>query len=404
MPGIEVFWCNKCKALMRGKDISSGPGPDGGQLVEARCVVCEAKVYKSIYPEPVEENLTPETETGLPHGSQKPHGGYPDRPSAQLWAVFISSVEAILPETMRQNAARVASLLWYEHTTVEQRRAFIKEFEERGTVSIPVEDLRFGRSNPEIRMNPHPISVDAKKVLAKLADYFWAGKRCIASVYDWDFTVQVETQWNKPRDIGAIRLFANGIELALLTVDHPSGSFGLSLFDGLFYSHRRFKSLVKEPSLVIVGSLMLLLERAPVKGLGTLSYKKGILSHSSSKWDTAEPFFMHIPFKSVKSGPLLRITKVELPTEKGLSELPVMDIERVQKKLEAKTEEYTRYIEALYEGDPEAAKAEPLDPLQVARLKGDEDYEKLLMVRDMLLRDEEEVPEDLLLSVLKPAD
>lgn len=401
---VEVFWCSKCKALMRGKDTTSGPGPDGSILLEARCVTCGGKVYKAVYPEPVEEVIVPSSESELPHGSQRSLGGYPDRPSAPLWAVFVKAVSENLPESMQGNCARVASLVWYEHMTVEQRAALIKEFEETGAVTVPLEDLRFGRKNPalEVRTNPHPLNADAKEVLSKLVDCFWKAKPARTSVYGWQLRVVVERRYHLPREISRIRLVADTVVIADLEFISRDAHFELTLFDGLMYSHKSFRSLVKDPSLVIVGALILLMKRAPVRRLGTLTYKNGILAGKPHHWYGSDPLIIGIDLSQFTGGPLRDINTLELPHERQRSKLPVPDLEKIQRKLEAKTEEYSKYIEAFYEGDPEAAKGGGLDPLAVARLKGDDEYEQLLMVRDMLLSDSE-VPKDLVVAALKPS-
>lgn len=403
MTTADAFYCTKCKGLVRGVNGAASPGPDGTTFFKAECVVCKATVHKVVYPnEAADGQLAPKAE--LAHDSRRNLGGIPERPSMLLWASFIKALSEILPEDMRANTPRTASLLWYNYMTYDQKKAAIQEFEATGKVTIPLEQLRFGRTNPQLdtRVNPSPLTPEAKNLLEKVVEAFWGGSLVEAIVEGW----KVETL---PiyRNIGSgelkqLSLTADGIEVANFYPVYPDedydrpekrtkepSSFILSIFDAGLYSHEGFKTPVLGSSFVVAGLLILLFKGAPIKNLGEVKYEKGILRFTGKGgWSTPSVLDIRIRSKDI---PLeLRKRFWVLFDVYGKKEtIAPTEIGELVELIDAKERMFAQHIEKLYLEDPDLAKQAQLDLVKVARLMGDTEYEHLLERRDRLFWEEE---------------
>ena len=393
--GTEVFFCHKCNALRRGKDITSGPGLMSGYLViEANCSICGKRVYKGKYVELPVEEIPPVT--GLPHASHVP-GGYADRPSPVLWTEFIRVVAEVLPDKLKANATKVASVVWYEHLTVNQRRDIILGFERSGKVSVPLDSLDFARKGPrskKARPNPAPLDAKAKEVMAIVVDNFWKMKPCHTTIYGWEITAdRVKDDLYSDAPTNKMVLYAGDHYIAALLPDYQLPGFKLVLSDCLLYSHKDFKSLVKNPSYVVLGLFILLIQRSPVKGLGRIVFKNGVLSYQDAQgqslWSAPPTLTLDLGLAMLPKN-LSRVLTGEMVDLPGAEyrKMPVTELEAVQRELDAKTEVLNEYIERFTLGDPQAAEACPLDLLTVARMMGDKEYEQMLRLRDELMMQE----------------
>jgi len=415
MTTAETFFCRKCDAIVRGKNSESSPGPDGATWFKGQCSVCGATVHKAVYP----ENGLASPQPQPPHGSKDKFGGIPERPSAVFWAVYQRAVAELLPEGMHPNTLRVASALWYNYLKKDQKLALIKEFEDTGKVTIPLEALEFQRKNPQVRQNPGKLSAESKRSIDFLTKMFWKCKVATRSVDGWRLVVETVGNPDLGECISSV-IRADSIVICTLSPQFgsraktrtggfrfkyepkPPRDYLLSLWDMGLYDHWMYKSPVVNKSLVIVGVLMQLLKNAPVSALGKVSYQKGIISYSQTSvsaysWPEPEPLELLLPGRKMPKELVKNfwvepvVEQLEMPQE-VVADIPETDLSAIQIQIDAKEQAYTAYIEKLYVDDPELARQKDLDPLAVARLMGDKEYEDLLRRRDELMWAEEQEP------------
>lgn len=404
MADADVFYCTRCKTLVRGVNGTAEPGPDGAMWYSAECVVCKSPVHKAVYPErDAETPLAPQPQ--LPYGSQRNLGGIPQRPSMLLWSAFIKALTELLPEEMLSNVPRVASIVWYNYMTMDQKEALIREFEETGIVTIPLDDLKFKRRNPPVvveRENPAPLDSEVKDLLRRIAEAFWNGEKTEAVVDGWKIETKPQYTNRASGELSELILVADDIEIAIFRPiyrkkgDEDDGkpgkrpkSFVLSLFDAGLYSHKGYRSPIKVPGLVVVGALILLVEEAPIRDIGAIKYKKGVIFYTKRDWSSPRPLEIPIEVGRVVHAIRRRFT-VMLDVFDEKEEVIPTEIGELVEKIDAKEREFAAAIEKLYEEDPDLAKQSQLDLVKVARLMGDKEYEKLLERRDKLFYEEEQ--------------
>jgi hypothetical protein len=368
------------------------------------------------------------------------------RPSPKFWDAYAKAVSMKLPPEFVRNIDTVASLSWYNYLDDKQKQDFIDRFKETGTLEIPDDSFDITRNNPKAEgVSAMSGTEKSAAALAEVSGFarilestevmglairFWSAKEYDADydgihmsvrLHDWEHTPYArgsEVSRSKG-EILSVRATVGGIPIAGLFAQWnrhsklageeesygerqskymklPPERFQLTLYDAGYYSHLGYKSFIKHPSPVLAAAIQRILMGAPVE-LGSISLVENrIDSHfphqKHALWIDSQPFTLIIQPKKLPKGFIKPFWKPPVVRKgKEIVEVPIeeRDLDRIQAQIMKKEKVFNKYIEKLYEGDVELGKKLELDPLGVAKLMGDTEYEKLLKQRDEAMWAEE---------------